>query len=82
MSDKLSMLPNWKKGASLPDRLDEIATYARVHPERFERFVCAFLEIRADETSVVRVISHGCDVAQEVGMFQLGIDQTIRNSQT
>ena len=76
----LSVLPIWKKGATLSDRLAEMASYARANPERFERFVMCFTE-RLDNGNVkIRTMDHGCDLAQQVGLYELGKAQAYEES--
>jgi hypothetical protein len=79
--NNLSVLPIWKKGASLADRLEEMACYARAKPERFEKFVMAFVETLPNGNWKIRTMEHGCDLAQQVGLFELGKAEVYKESE-
>lgn len=68
---KVSVLPIWKKGATVAERLHEMALYAEEHPERFERWVMCYAERLGDKTQY-RVMWDRCDLTQSIGMFEIG----------
>jgi len=80
-TNNLSVLPIWKKGASLADRLEEVACYVRANPERFSKFVMAYLEELPNGNWEVRTLEYGCDIAQQIGLFELGKDQALKESE-
>lgn len=70
--DNLRVLPTWKKDASVYERLSELALYAREHPERFDRFVLCYREKLRSGNNKYRTLSYGCDLDQQIGMFEIG----------
>lgn len=72
MKDNVAVLPIWKKDATLADRLYEMAAYARANPERFERFVLCYTERLSNGNMKVRTMQHNCDLAQQLGLFEMG----------
>jgi hypothetical protein len=81
MLKNLFVLPVWKKGASLADRLDEMASYVRAKPERFERFVMCYREKLPNGNYKYRTLQYGCDFDQTVGMFEIGKSETLKDSE-
>jgi hypothetical protein len=85
MSDKennLAVLPVWKRDATLADRLDEMASYARAKPERFTKFVMCYVELLPNGNLKPRILLHGCDLPQALGLFELGKAQAYEDSKT
>lgn len=72
MSGTLEVLPVWKSGPTLTaaDRLHELALMAQCHPEKVERFVLVVQGAggRYDH------YQFGCDLMQEMGLFEIGKD--------
>jgi len=78
--DNLAVLATWKRGASATERLSELALYARTNPERFSRFVLAYEEKLANGNIKIRHLSYGCNLGEEIGLYELGKDQAIKDS--
>lgn len=78
--DNVRILPTWKKGASAYDRLSELALTARETPEKFVRFVLVYQEELPSGNWQIRQLSHGCDLAQVLGLLALGGDQALCDS--
>lgn len=78
--NKIAVLPIWKRDGTLAERLEETAGYVRAHPERFERFVMCFIETLPNGNLKVRTMTHGCDLAQQIGLFELGKQDAIDES--
>lgn len=81
MTNNISVLPIWKKGASLADRLDEMASYVRARPERFERFVMCYSESLGNGNTKYRYMDYGCSLAEAVGMYEIGKGEMIKDSE-
>jgi hypothetical protein len=82
MSDKIAVLPVWKKGASAAERFEEFASYARAHPERFEQFVLCYRETTPNGRWKFRVHSFGCQSFLDgIGMFHMGAHETVTDSE-
>ena len=77
----ISILPIWKKNATPAERLDEMISYARANPERFERFVMCYREKLPNGNCKYRTLSHGCDLDQAIGMFEIGKSETLKDSE-
>ena len=82
MKDNLVTLPIWKKGASASERLEELSLLAREMPERFEKFVICYRETTSGGRWKYRTLDYGCDMEGKVAMFEMGKDQTIRESES
>ena len=52
----IDYLPVWKKGASVHERLYELAEMARKHPERFDKWLIAYQELRPNGNTLARVL--------------------------
>ena len=76
---ELRTLP-WKRDATACERLSELALYAQEHPERFERFVICYTEKMPSCSVKYRIMSHGCDLAQAVGLYEIGKGETLKDS--
>ena len=76
----LSVLPVWKKGASVAERLHELALYAQANPERFSRFVACYRETLPNGNVQYRNLSFGCDLDQQIGMFEIGKNEALKES--
>lgn len=82
MSDNnLSVLPIWKKGATLAERLEEMASYARANPERFEKFVMAYQETLPNGNWKIRIMDYGCDLTAQIGLFEIGKMEAYKDSE-
>ncbi len=77
---EISVLPIWKKDASVFERLSELALYAREHPERFEKFVVAYTEKLPNGNMKIRHMSFGCTLTEEVGLFEIGKQEAMEES--
>lgn len=40
----VTFLPVWKRGATAAERFEELAMYARKHPERFDKLLVLYVE--------------------------------------
>lgn len=74
MKDNLHVLPSWKRGATASERLEEIALYARVHPEKFQRFAVVSQEVLPSGNWKLGVITFqeggdGLTFLEKLGMF-------------
>lgn len=78
--NKIAVLPVWKRGATLAERLEELASYARANPERFERFALCYVEALPSGNLKPRILIHGCDLPQALGLFELGKAQAYEDS--
>lgn len=78
--DNLRTLPVWKKDASACERLSELALLAREKPEKFERFVIVYQELKPSGNWQVRQLSHNSDLAQVVGLLQIGAQKAYEDS--
>jgi hypothetical protein len=50
----IDYLPVWKKGASIHERLYELAEIARKYPERFNKWLIAYEETKANGNTLTR----------------------------
>ena len=81
MSATIDFLPVWKQGAEVWERLYELAEIARKHPGRFERFVICYREHLPNGNYKYRTLQFGCDLDQQVGMFEIGKWESIKDSE-
>lgn len=80
MSENLSTLPIWKKDASAYERLSELALLAREHPERFAHFVLVYRETKNTGRWKIRTMEYGGDLASNIGLLHIGIDDLLVES--
>jgi hypothetical protein len=73
MPASISVLPIWKKDSSAVEWLQELASMAMEHPERFERAVIVIQEVMDEGTSTKnRRYSRGLEWAsQELAVLEL-----------
>ena len=76
----LSVLPLWKKDATAAERLHELALYAQANPERFSRFVICYREKLPNGNVQYRNLCFGCDLDQQIGMFEIGKVEALKDS--
>lgn len=80
----VSLIPVWKEGDTLTaaDRLHEIALLAQVHPEKFERFVLVHVGTAENGNVTINHYQFGCDLPQQLGLFELGKQFAYEESHT
>lgn len=81
VDSKVRMLPIWKTGATATERLYELSVYAAENPERFERFVICYQETLPNGNLQFRTLQFGCKLAEEVGLFEIGKVEAIKESE-
>lgn len=70
MSATIDYLPIWKKDATACERLQEVASIARKHPERFTRLLIAYEETLEDGRTITRYAVNGVDTTTLLGMIE------------
>ena len=81
MTATVHMLPIWKKDATAAERLSELSIYAQENPERFQRFVICYQEILPNGNYQFRTLQHNCKLPEEVGLFEIGKVESIKESE-
>lgn len=81
MTASISVLPIWKKDATLAERLEEMASYIRASPERFSKFMMVYMEEKANGNLQFRTMYYGCTLTESVGLLEIGKDKLIRDSE-
>lgn len=83
--DTLTYLPVWKAGATAEERLLELAMMARVHPDRFKRFVVAYQEDLASasegrfpQTVTRYAMSDGMNTTTALGVIEIAKLELLR----
>ena len=74
-------MPFWKKDATASERLFELAAYAAATPERFEQFVICYKETLPNGNAKFRNLQHGCKLSEEIGLFEIGKTEALRESE-
>ena len=64
------------------DEYKALHSYALEKPERFDRFVLCYRETLPSGNTKYRTISHGCDLDQQIGMYQMGLLEAHEVSKT
>lgn len=82
---EISVLPNWKKGASAYERLEELALHARQFPEKYERFAIVYQEQKPDGNWVMGTVTfmkggEGLTFLEKLGMFTAAIQKAWQDS--
>ena len=80
-SASVDYLPVWKKGATPFERLSELAEIARKHPERFSKFVICYKEVLPSGTYIYRQLQYGCELDEQIGMFEIGKVEALKESE-
>ena len=80
----LSVIPVWKGGDSLTaaDRLHELALLAQTKPEKFERFVLVRVGNLPNGNIDFDHFQFGCDLCQQIGMFDIGKHLALKESES
>lgn len=73
MSNVVEVLPIWKKDASTPDRLYELAELARRHPEFFDKWVLVYCEDNAKRFKTRLMEGTGTRTSDSLAVLQAGI---------
>lgn len=81
MGASIDYLPIWKKGATAAERFFELGEIARKYPERFEKFVIAYTETMPNGNLKVRNIQYGCTLFEQVGLFETGKAEALKDSE-
>lgn len=76
---KVSYMPVWKQGATVAERLYELAMIAEKYPERFTKVAIVYEE-SDDEGNLLRVISAGVNTNELVGILEIAKSNVIRDS--
>ena len=78
----LSVLPIWKGGETLTaaDRLHEIALLAQTSPEKFARMVVVWIGNMPNGNLSFNHSQFGCDLVQQIGMFEVGKSLALEES--
>ncbi len=82
MSDNVSTLPIWKKGASAFERLSELALLAREHPERFEKWGIVYIETLPSGNIKYRTMHNSSSLCEVIGLFEIGKRDVLEESAT
>lgn len=83
-ADTLTYLPVWKAGATAEERLLELAMMARVHPDRFKRFIVAYQEDlaapedRSPQTVTRYATSDGLNTTTALGVIEIAKLELLR----
>lgn len=77
MTDNVSLLPVWKKGMTAEEFFNDMALFARKHPEMFGRIAIVYDELRRDEVgelnrTITRYASHNANTTELIGMLEIG----------
>ena len=80
MSATVHMLPIWKANATAAERLHELAIYAEQNPERFKQFVICYKETLLNGKYMFRNLQQGCNLPEEIGMYEIGKAQAMEAS--
>lgn len=84
MTDKVTSLPIWKRGATAAERFEELTQLAREFPHRFRHVVVVYIEelapLPGDQRAgtVTRYITNGCSTTQALGVIELGKHEMIK----
>ena len=76
---KVSYMPVWKHGATVAERLYELAMIAEKYPEQFTKVAIAYEE-SDDEGNLLRVISSGVNTNELIGILEIAKSNVIRDS--
>jgi hypothetical protein len=77
---EIGYLPIWKKDATAEERLLELAIMAKVHPERFAKFIIIYQERPEDSgKQIERYCPHNVDTTEIFGLIELGKLSVIDN---
>lgn len=81
---KLTVLPVWKAGDTLTaaDRLHELALFAQTKPEKFARFVLVRMGELPNGNLDFDHYQYGCDLPQQIGMFEIGKNIAMEESKS
>ena len=70
--DNVDYLPIWKKNSTAEEWFMECAMMARKFPQRFEQIVLCYREPLKSGQSQYRVAQRNCNLAEEIGLFEIG----------
>lgn len=81
--NNLSLIPIWKGGDTLTaaDRLHELALLAQTKPEKFDRFVLVRVGNLSNGCSDFDHWQFGCDLCQQIGLFDIGKHLALKDSE-
>lgn len=79
----LTVIPVWKDGVTLTaaDRLHEIALLAQTKPQKFVRWVMVRVGELPNGNLEFDHFQFGCDLTQQIGMFDIGKHFAMRDSE-
>lgn len=69
MSAKIRYIPVWKRDATAPERLAELAQVAAEKPQEFSQLFVIWVEKCADGNTILRTQSAGCSTHEALGML-------------
>jgi hypothetical protein len=65
------MLPIWKENVTVAERFRELATWAELHPERFERVVIGWHGLDVDGEITINYIPYNCNTMESLGLLRM-----------
>ncbi len=73
-------MPFFKKDASAAERFSEFSSYALVNPECFEKFVICYKEKLSNGNNKYRTVQHNCTLDEEIGLFEIGKIEAMKDA--
>lgn len=73
MSNVVEVMPIWKRDASTPERLYELAELARRYPERFDKWVIVYCEDNPKRFKTRLMGGTGQRTSEELLVLQAGV---------
>lgn len=71
-TNKIALMPIWKKGATPEERLLEVAHMARENPERFSKMALIYAECDGEHATAIRYACNNTSNTELIGLLELG----------
>lgn len=80
MSAQIKYLPIWKRDATGPERISEIASVASEKPHEFKKVFVVYVEELPNGNTCTRTISAGCTTHEALGMLTEAAHEVIEET--